>query len=132
MEKSMSKKEFEKYLDISNFINDEFRKMEPESSKYLNSSTLAALVTNEFPHAIGVRFKTIQGFNFSHCGLNYALDPKKSKNYLKPVNALRYKFLWKEDTQYQIQEMKCSIGKISADGTIDFSDYKGNNDAKSG
>lgn len=122
---SISTKDQKKFEIVNNFIQSEFRKNNKnDSSNYCNSSVISKLIREEFTHVLGLRFKTVQDFNFSHYGLNYALDPEKCKKIFKPKHAIHWKYTWNENAQYQIKQIESRIGRINDDKTITYNEVK--------
>ena len=116
-----SETEYEKYKIVSEFIDNEFRmKTGDDDRDYLNSSILSKIVRNEFKKAIGIRYKTVQGFKFSHNGLNYALTTDKLDETFTVDKAIQYRFKWNENDTYQFQPIDSATGSIDKEGEITY------------
>ena len=123
LEVDFNESEFEKYTIISKFMDEEFRMhTEADDRNYQNSSVIAKLVMDWFPQTVGIRYKTVQNFNFFHRGLNYAFMPERVEGLFKFNKAIQYEYHWKEDKMYQFQPSLLRTGTIHNNGMIEYVD----------
>lgn len=113
--------DLKKFQVISTFLDEEFRMTGDKKRAYLNSSVISHLVRKTFPDVDGIRYKTVQDFNFAHYGLNYALLPDRCK-FLKNITGfIQYRFVWNESGTYQFQPIE---GFVSENISGDKVNYK--------
>ncbi len=116
---------FRNYQLISDFIDDEFRLVSAYKGRsYLNSSVISKIVREEFPDTNGLRYRTVRGFNFSHRGLNYALNIDNFYDYFEITNCMQQEFQWFEKEQYQFKQHSINTGKVNNIGLIEYEKYK--------